>query len=1065
MAAGNIKGITIQIGSDTAPLDKALTGVNATSKKLQTELKSVEKLLKLDPSNTVLLSQKQKILADNIGATSQKLDALKQAEKQAQVQFKKGEISEEQYRDLQQAVIRTEQSLKGLEAQADKANVTMAKISLASKNIADGAGKVAKGMAPVSIAIGGIGIAAVNAGMNYESGMSKVQAISGATAKEFEKLDELALQLGKDTAFSASEAAQGMENLASAGFAVNEIIVAMPGMLDLAASGGLDVAVASDIASSALRGFGLEAEQSGHVADVLAQAAADTNASVVDMGEALKYAAPPAAALGMTLEEVSAAVGIMANAGIKGSQAGTTLRGSLISLASPSKDAADLMKDLGFNAFDSQGKMLPFKDVIDRLQASTKNLSDEKKADALATIFGKEALSGMMVVMNSGSSAFDDLTQSFKDSDGAAQAMAGTMLNNGKGSLDALKGSIETAAITMSKILAPTIRKIIDFVTEMVNKFGALTESTQTTILIILGLVAAIAPLAGLVSAVATVVGGLISVITVVSGAIAVMTAGAVAATPAVAGLAGVLTFLTGPVGLVLVGITAIAGASLFLKNNAKAATDDVRKLTDASQESAKAFDEQSKKTALEATVAGKLSDELYILAATENRTNDEKARMTSLVSQLNKLMPELNLKIDKQTGELNKQKTSITDLIKQKQVEMQLMALESRMLDVYKEGAALTDAKAKAQARLTTAHAAYADATAKGQLFLRNEINELAGAMEGVNLLTDAETANALNKTSVEKAYADLATGAMDANKKIVESGKDTTGQTAEQAVAQAAALQLQKESVEAYMKDLEASTKTHLDQMGGIEANGIEKSKITAAEVKRNLLAQIKDFGEWQAGIKELAKRVPEDVMIQLRALGPGARPLIAEYNKMSDIELAKTVGIFRDKTAAAVGAAKAQLGPLPGEMYATGRDAGQGFANGLNAKLAVVKAAAAALGNVVPYSVRRILEMESPSKVMKGIGAYASEGLAIGITDNLDKIKTASGLMSMAVLPTIGSAKLPGLASAPGGQSGSQSGGGGLIVNIATFANNRAQDVQQFAEELEFYRANAAAARGRS
>ena len=390
----------------------------------------------------------------------------------------------------------------------------------------------------------GIGIASTKVGNEFESAMSKVKAISGATGDSFKKLNDQALQLGQDTAFSAKEAADGMENLASAGFSVTEIMQSMPGMLDMAASSGLDVATASDIAASSLRGFGLEASQSGHVADVLAKAAADTNANVTDMGEALKYAAPPAHALGMSIEEVSAAIGIMSNSGIKGSQAGTTLRGSLIALASPTDVAITRMKQLGFEAFDAKGKMLPFKDVIDRLKTSTNKLTQEKKADALATIFGKEALSGMMTLIEAGPDKIDTLTESFKASDGAAKKMAETMQDNAKSSVEQMLGSLETAGIKITQAVAPTIRKLAIGVQDLANKFSNLSPEMQGTIIKVALAAAAIGPLVVGIGTVITAVGAITGVLGTASIAMGVTTAATVGV-----GVAGA-TASTGVVGL-----------------------------------------------------------------------------------------------------------------------------------------------------------------------------------------------------------------------------------------------------------------------------------------------------------------------------------------------------------------------------------------------------------------------------------------------------------------------------------------------------------------------------------
>ena len=207
-------------------------------------------------------------------------------------------------------------------------------------------------------ALAGVATAAAKTGADFESQMSRVKAISGATGEEFEKLKAQAIELGAETSFSASQAAEGMENLAAAGFTTTETMEAMPGLLDLAAASGEDLASSSDIATSALRGFGMEASEAGHVADVLAENANRTNSSVAETGEAMKYVAPLARSAGLSFEETAAAIGIMANAGIQGSQAGTTLRGAISRLSKPTDDMQNAMDDLGISFYDADGKML-----------------------------------------------------------------------------------------------------------------------------------------------------------------------------------------------------------------------------------------------------------------------------------------------------------------------------------------------------------------------------------------------------------------------------------------------------------------------------------------------------------------------------------------------------------------------------------------------------------------------------------------------------------------------------------------------------------------------------------
>lgn len=335
----------------------------------------------------------------------------------------------------------------------------------------------------VTLPLGAIGALAIKTGMDFEAGMSRVQAIAGASKSELEQLTAQARQLGKSTAFSASEVAQGMENMASAGFNTNEIMKAMPGMLDLAAVSGGDVAASAETAASSLRAFNLDASQSGHVADVFAKAAADTNAETQDMGEAMKYAAPVAHQLGMSIEETAAAIGIMSDNGIKGSQAGTTLRGALTRLAKPTMAMTDTMNEYGLSFFDAQGKMKPFGTILSDLKGKIGGLSEEQRASALTTLFGKEALSGMMSLVGTTPGKYNKLTESLKNSDGAAEKMAKTMQDNAKNAIEQMMGSLEDAAISIEKAVAPSIRDIADFVGKVADAFTDLDPAAQKMII------------------------------------------------------------------------------------------------------------------------------------------------------------------------------------------------------------------------------------------------------------------------------------------------------------------------------------------------------------------------------------------------------------------------------------------------------------------------------------------------------------------------------------------------------------------------------------------------------
>lgn len=326
------------------------------------------------------------------------------------------------------------------------------------------------GLVAGGAALVGLGKKVYDVAGGFESQMSRVQAISGATGESFDRLTQQAIDLGAKTAFSATESAQGMENLASAGFDANEIMAAMPGLLDLAAVSGGDVALAAENSASALRGFGLEADQAGHVADVFAKAAADTNAEVADMGEAMKYVAPVANSMGLSIEEVAASIGIMSDAGVKGSQAGTTLRGALSRLAKPTKPMIEKMNELGLSFYDTNGQMKPLTDQVGMLQNAFKDLTPEQQQNALVTLFGQESLSGMMALIQKGPKALGDLTKSLEDSNGAAKEMAETMQNNLQSKVEQLGGAFESAFIRIGQHVFPMAGDAVTKFTDLIDR-------------------------------------------------------------------------------------------------------------------------------------------------------------------------------------------------------------------------------------------------------------------------------------------------------------------------------------------------------------------------------------------------------------------------------------------------------------------------------------------------------------------------------------------------------------------------------------------------------------------
>ncbi|MDV4613880.1 phage tail tape measure protein [Enterococcus faecium] len=405
----------------------------------------------------------------------------------------------------------------------------------------------------------GVGVAAAKVGGDFEAQMSRVKAISGATGDTFEQMKQQAIDLGAKTAFSAKESAAGMENLASAGFNAQEIMQAMPGLLDLAAVSGGDVAMASENAASALRQFGIDASDAGHVADVFARAAADTNAECNDMGYALKYAGTAAHTAGWSFESTAAAIGIMSNAGIKGEQAGTTLRGALTRLMNPTDAMYNKFKELGIAINNHDGSMKSLSEIIAELREKTKGLGDDQRNSALATIFGTNALSGMLALIDAGPEKLDSLTKSLQNSDGAADEMARTMQDNANSSIEQMMGALESAAIVIQKILAPSIRKVADAISGLVEKFVSAPESTQKLVVAIGAIAIAIGPvlyaLGMLVKAFQTMKVGL----GVLGNSISLFKK-----------LGSAIGFLTSPVGLVIAAVALLVVGFIYLWNTSE---------------------------------------------------------------------------------------------------------------------------------------------------------------------------------------------------------------------------------------------------------------------------------------------------------------------------------------------------------------------------------------------------------------------------------------------------------------------------------------------------------------
>lgn len=507
--ASPIGNMVIRVDLDGAGFNKGIAGLNRQMRMVSREMsanlsqfgrydKSLEKSrLKVDGLTKRQQLQTQKVkelkaqynrLSAETGENSAKTQAAASKYNEAYAKLNLYE------RELQEAT----NEMKRMETQQRALNTSMGELGAKLSNWGPKLQEIGRNMqsigrsmslyvtAPV---VAGFG-AAVKKSIDFDDSMRKVKATSGATSGEFQQLRDKALEMGAKTKFSASQSAEALNYMALAGWDTKEMMTGIDGVMRLAAASGEDLGSVSDIVTDSLTAFGLKAKDSGHFADVLAQASSKANTDVRGLGEAFKYAAPVAGALGYTVEDTSIAIGLMSNAGIKGEKAGTALRTMFSNLAKPTKAMKNQMDELGISITDSQGNMLPMRDVMDQLRGKFKGLSKDQQASAAATIFGKEAMSGALAVINASDEDYKKLTKSIDNSAGASKRMADEMEGGIGGSIRRMKSAIESLAISIGDVLAPYIKRLAEWVANAATKLNEMPKGTQKVV-VGLGLVAA----------------------------------------------------------------------------------------------------------------------------------------------------------------------------------------------------------------------------------------------------------------------------------------------------------------------------------------------------------------------------------------------------------------------------------------------------------------------------------------------------------------------------------------------------------------------------------------------
>ena len=500
LAGGRVKGITIEIGGDTTKLETALKGVNSEIKNTESKLKDVNKLLKMDPGNTQLLSQRYKTLQQEIGATKEKLNTLKEAAKQAEQALKDGTISQDQYDALEREIAETEQSLKSLEQEYKNfGSVQAQQIAAAGEKMKEFGGKVEDAgktlTTHVTLPLVAVGTAGVASFAEVDKTMQLTNKTMGNTEEQAELLNKAMKDAAANSTFGMKDAATATLNFARAGLDAEQAAAALAPAMNLAAGEGGNLDTVSGGLVATINGFHGSFEDAGHYADVFAAACNNSALDVDSLSHAMSVAAPIFSAAGYTVNDAALYMGVMANNGIDADKAANSLKTGLARLISPAKEGAEKMAELGISVTNADGTMKSSIQIQKELHDAFGKLSESEQIAAASAIFGKNQMAPWLALINTAPEDVGELDAALANCAGTTDEMAEAMMSGFGGSLEKLKSSIDVLVTSIGEALAPTIQKVAEFIQGLVDKFNALTPAQQQTIVKIGMLAAALGPL------------------------------------------------------------------------------------------------------------------------------------------------------------------------------------------------------------------------------------------------------------------------------------------------------------------------------------------------------------------------------------------------------------------------------------------------------------------------------------------------------------------------------------------------------------------------------------------
>lgn len=810
---------------------------------------------------------------------------------------------------------------------------------------------VKKGFAAVGIGVAaGLG-AATKAGMDFEAQMSKVAAISSASSEDLRLLTEKAKQMGIDTKFSATEAGEALEYMAMAGWKTEDMLNGIDGIMNLAAASGENLGQVSDIVTDALTAFGLQAKDSAHFADVLAKASNDSNTDVAMMGQTFKYVGAVAGAMKFSIEDTSVAIGLMANAGIKAEQAGTSLRAVFTRLAKPPKEAAKAIEALGLQITNADGSFKSLGKIITDMRKKFAKLTDVQKTQYAAMIGGQEAMSGLLAIINASEDDFNKLTKSINNADGSAKKMADTMNDNLKGQIVLLGSSLEGLGLAIydgiNQPMKEAVKTSIDSVNGITASFqsGELKEAITSAGNLLGGLVttltnfvtAVLPPLAGTLAFLGKNIG---IIAPIVGGLVVGIKSYTLATTAATAAQSLLNTAMSlNPVGLLIAGIAGLTVALGALGFALASNTNETQRLVTQTREQKKAYDElkqaqEEKKTSelAELSRARQLRDELSGLVDENGHVEEaNRSRAGFIVGELNEAFGLEMQMIDGTIKGYKEISASIDDIINKKRAQIMLEAEEEtyrqaiiNIAEAHKAQASVLEKVAKKQDELRAAQEIYAQQQNPATL---QSIQKLQGELEELQLVY-YQTSDTVDQYSSDITRYEAAAAA----------------------------------SIEGNIDGVINALDRHGDALYKSEQRARENSE----EEKR------------------IAGEKFSEAMFQAEAAAQNLARYDNQYNREA-LERAKTHAENMKK-----------------EFIQVGGNVVDGTIEGIGAKEGILKRKLQSLSALMPEWMRDMLGINSPSKVMRDkVGISIPEGIAVGIDKKADTVYKALTVLNNGML----------------------------------------------------------------